>query len=338
MHTRALHTPSPPLLMIRLMLIALGMMMIGCSKSSPTPKPVNGSAQESASVESRFVVFSPAIGVMLRDIGFEDSIVGKHAYDKALSDSIPVVGSHIDIDYEMLIELEPTDVFFEKLAVDIPERVRALAAQHDWRIWTYELKTLDDIATTIDDLYLKLVGFPESSKPGAGLLDFEIDPTATFDIELPSARLARSWSAMGKPATNAGRVLILAGVDPPGAMGPGSFHAQLIHRLGIAPAIEDGGMWQELDYEDIIALAPDSILIFTPRVPNSDDLVGEPEPMSWDELVAKVGKLATLPIPAVESRRIAIIEHPLGLLPSSSLGQVADEIADVVRRWDQTQP
>ncbi len=336
MHT----TPTrPATILVRwMMLIALGVMLIGCSESPPGPKSGDAIEQTSEAVESRFVVLSPAIAVMLRDLGFEDSIVGRHSYDSALSDSIPAVGSHLDIDYELLIELGPTDVFFEKLASDIPEPMRTLAEANGWRIWTYELKTLDDIATTLDDLYLKLVGFPDPSKPGAGLIDFEVDPTAKFDIELPSARLARSWSPMGKVATNAGRVLILAGVDPPGAMGPGSFHAQLIERLGITPAIEDGGMWQELDYEDIIELAPDSILIFTPRAPDADDLIGEPEPMSWDELVAKVGKLATLPIPAVQSHRIAIIEHPLGLLPSSSLGQVGDEIAEVIRRWDQAQP
>ncbi len=320
------------------MFIALMMVLVGCTKSSPRPKPGDESKQEAAADESRFVVLSPAIAVMLRDLGFEDSIVAKHSYDSVLSDSIPAAGSHLDIDYELVIELDPTDVFFEKLATDLPERFRTLADEHDWRIWAYELKTLDDIATTIDDLYLKLVGFPDTTGPDAGLIDFEVDPTAKFDIELPSARLARSWSPMGKPATNAGRVLILAGVDPPGAMGPGSFHAQLIERLGITPAIEEGGMWQELDYEDIIELAPDSILIFTPRTPDADDLIGEPEPMRWDEIVTKVGKLATLPIPAVESRRIAIIEHPLGLLPSSSLGQVGDEIAEVIRRWDQMQP
>jgi len=332
MHTR------PVTILVRLMLIALGVMLIGCSKSSPTPKPGDAIEQTSETIESRFVVLSPAIAVMLRDLGFEDSIVAKHSYDSVLSDSIPAAGSHLDIDYELLIELEPTDVFFEKLATDLPERFRTLADEHDWRIWTYELKTLDDIATTIDDLYLKLVGFPDPVKTDDNLLNFEIDPTARFNIELPSARLARSWSPMGKVATNAGRILILAGVDPPGAMGPGSFHAQLIERLGITPAIEEGGMWQELDFEDIIELAPDSILIFTPKQPDANDLVGEPEIMNWDEIVTKVGKLATLPIPAAASHRIAIIEHPLGLLPSSSLGQVADEIAAAVRRWDQTQP
>ncbi len=317
-----------------LFLLAL-VLMVGCSKSPPDSASSSSAKEKIEQSESRFVVFSPAIGVMLRDLGFEDSIVGKHAYDTALSDSIAVVGSHIDIDYEMLITLSPSDVFFERNSVAIPERVRALAAEHDWQIWTYELKTLDDIATTIDDLYLKLVGFNEKQVDDDNILDFDIDPTIKFDVELPSARLARSWSPIGRAASGAGRTLILASVDPPGAMGPGSFHAQLIGRLGIEEAIVDGGMWQELDFEDMIDLAPDSILVFMPSNPGSDDLIGEPEPRSWAQIQAKVGEIASLPIPAVENQRIAIIEHPLGLLPSSSLGQVADEIALAVRNWHE---
>ena len=317
------------------LLILGALVLVGCSK--PAEEPVGGAGDdgaEPAAVESRFVVFSPAIGVMLRDLGFEDSIVGRHSYDSALSRSIPVVGSHIDIDYEMLITLSPTDVFFEINTIEIPERVRTLAAANDWQIWTYELKTLDDIAVTFDDLYLKLVGFEDAPKNDENFLVMDLDPTAKFDIDLPSARLARSWSDLGAPARNAGKTLVLAGIDPPGAMGPGSFHAQLIDRLGVAPAIVDGGMWQELDYEDIIALAPDSILIFAPKPMGDIELIGEPTVLGWDEILEQVGGLGELPIPAVEARRIAIIDHPLGLLPSSSLGVVADEVARAIQGWE----
>ena len=320
-----------------LFLLAL-LLMVGCSKSPADSSSSSATKAQAEETESRFVVFSPAIGVMLRDLGFEDSIVGKHAYDTALSDSIAVVGSHIDIDYEMLIRLSPSDLFFERNSVEIPQRVQELASANDWQIWTYELKTLDDIATTIDDLYLKLVGLKEKQVNDDNFLDFDIDPTAKFDVELPSDRLASSWSPIGRAASNAGRTLVLAGVDPPGAMGPGSFHAQLIGRLGIDAAIVEGGMWQELDLEDIIDLAPDSILVCMPSKPSSDDLIGEPESMTWAQIQAKVGKVSTLPIPAVEHQRIAIIEHPLGLLPSSSLGQVADEVAAAVRAWKARVP
>jgi len=316
--------------------------LIGCGPSGNAPQSgqkqskANSSeavdSDETEDVDRRFAVFSPALGVMLRDLGYEDSIVGRHNFDTALSSTIPVIGSHIDVDYEMLLTVDPTDVFFEMNASEIPPKVVSLADEHNWTIWSYKLETLDDIATTLDDLYLKLIGFM-SSDTEIDPLSLQFDPTARFNTELPSSKLVVSWSPIGAPSIEAGRMLLVASVDPPGAMGPGSFHAQLIERLGVSTAISDGGMWQELDYEDIINLNPDSILVFTPQEPSEADLIGEPIPMSWDQISEQVGGLSRLPISAVETKRIAIVKHPLGLLPSSSLSQVADEISEVLRRW-----
>lgn len=90
-------------------------------------------------------------------------------------------------------------------------------------------------------------------------------------------------------------------------------------------------MWQEFDLEDIARLAPDSILIFDPQ---SDSIqIGEPEPMSWSEIEQALGPIASLPIPAVQSRKVGVITHPQALLPSSTLGQVADEIRKTLADW-----
>jgi len=136
---------------------------------------------------------------------------------------------------------------------------------------------------------------------------------------------------MGNDASIAGRTLILAGTDPAGALGPGSFHAQMIERMGITPALVDGGMWQELDLEDLITLAPDSILIFSPQ--EDTHSIGEPEPMSWDQITQTLGPIATLDLPAIRNQRVGIITHPQALLPSSTLGQVADEIRKTLASW-----
>ena len=295
--------------------------------SAPSSKANNTKTQ----AEPRFAVFSPAIGVMLRDLGFEDDIVGRHSFDSALSRSIPVVGTHIEIDDEVLINSNPTILIFEDNSVAIPDRITQLAQNRGWSIWTYKLGSLDDIANTLDDLYLKLVGFPGDANSDNDPTTFAVDPTKRFDIELPSARLARAWSQIGRDASCAGRTLLLAGVDPPGALGPGSFHAQLIDRLGITNALNSGGMWQELDLEDIAMLAPDSILIFRPSSEQAQ--IGEPVPLSWGEIEQAMGPIASLSIPAVQSRRVGVITHPQALLPSSTLGQVADEIRKTLAQW-----
>jgi ABC-type Fe3+-hydroxamate transport system substrate-binding protein len=309
-----------------LVLIAL----IACSKSADTADP-SAADQTSEPDSPRFAVFSPAIGIMLRDLGFEDDIVGRHSYDNALSESIPVVGSHIDIDDEMLITADPSILIFEENTIAIPDRIRTLAEDRGWAIWTYTLESLDDIATTMDDLYLKLVGFPADANADGDPTTFDVNPTTRFDVELPSARLVRSWAPMGDDATVAGRTLLLAGTDPAGALGPDSFHAQMIQRMGITPALVDGGMWQELDLEDIITLAPDSIIIFSPQ--DSTQSVGEPAPMTWSQIEQALGPVAALDLPAIRTRRVGVITHPQGLLPSSTLGQVADEIRRTLATW-----
>ena len=305
-------------------------MLLACSKSADSANP-SAAEQASEPDSPRFAVFSPAIGIMLRDLGFEDDIVGRHSYDNALSTSIPVVGSHIDIDDEMLISADPNILIFEENTIAIPDRIRMLAEDRGWAVWTYKLESLDDIATTMDDLYLKLVGFPADANADGDPTTFDINPTERFDVELPSARLVRSWAPMGDGAAVAGRTLLLAGTDPAGALGPGSFHAQMIQRMGITPALVEGGMWQELDLEDIITLAPDSILIFSPQ--EETQSVGEPRPMTWPQIEQTLGPIATLDLPAVRARRVGVITHPQGLLPSSTLGQVADEIRKTLAAW-----
>lgn len=326
--------PAARLTPLLIALLLLPPLILGaCAKTAPSADPGASQDQQGETDEPRFAVFSPAIGVMLRDLGFEDNIVGRHSYDTALSTSIPAVGSHIDIDDELLIGAQPNTLIFEDNNTAIPDRVRAMADERGWTIWTYKLQSIDDIAHTVDDLYLKLVGFPTDPNTDNDPTTLFQNPTKRFEIELPSARLARAWSPLGRDAQHAGRTLLLASTDPAGALGPGSFHAQMTDRLGITPALDTGAMWQELDLEDIITLSPDSIILFTPDHQPEDNLIGEPEPHTWDETLAALGPVATLNLPAIRERRVAIIDHPQALLPSTTLAQIADEIRKTLAQW-----
>lgn len=273
----------------------------------------------------RIVVLAPALGVILRDLGLEDDIVGKHAWDMALGNSIPAVGTHDDPDLESILRLQPTHLIVQDMEARVPESLRRMAEREGWTLWGFPLLTLDDIATTTDELHFRLIGEPTRDPR-------TIDPTEHLARERPSGRLADAWSDRGPPAQRAGRVLLLAGVDPAGAMGPASFHHQLIERLGAAPAITTGGPWQELDHEDILRLAPDAILLFRPA-PTDPNPVGLRARPTRAEALAALGGIATLDIPAVREGRVAIIDHPLGLLPASSLAEVADEIAKAFEHW-----
>lgn len=281
-----------------LFLLTLSLVPAACRKAPETGMPDPG--------EPRIVALSPALAVIARDAGLGDRIVGRHAWDLALDPSLPVVGTHDDPDLETLLRLRPTDLLIQETEARSPAALRRLAAEQGWTIRSFPLLTLDDVARACDEIAAAFGGPPGPDGP-------------------PGARLRRAWSDRGEPARAAGRVLLLAGVDPVGAMGPGSFHHQLIERMGAEPALRDGGPWQELDLEDVLRLAPDAILLFRPGA--------EPEP-GPEGALAMLGGIAGLDVPAVRSGRVGVIRHPLGLLPASSLAEVADEVAQTLERWE----
>lgn len=315
-------------MLILLRVLFLGALLAsGCSRSpgAAANAPTKGEREES---EHRLVVMSPAIAVILRDIGLEDSIVGKHAWDMVLSDSVPVVGSEEGIDYESMIRAEPTQIFFQRSSAGVPAKLQTLADEQRWVIRTIALDSLDDIAIAADDLFMQFVGVREQA-PG------EIDPTKRFaETAMPSESLARAWADRGPISDRAGRVLVLASVDPPGAMGPGSFHHQLVVRLGATPAISDGGMWQELDLEDIVRLNPDSIVLFSPRELDASDLFAPIED-SDENHSALFGKLAKLEISAVKHNRLALIDDPLALVPGTNMKEIGEQLGAIFERWAQ---
>lgn len=304
-----------------LIVLTLAWLLTACDRPGVQPTSTRGASTP----PDRIVVLAPALGVILRDLGLEDHIVGKHAWDIALGNSIPTVGTHDDPDLESILRLNPTHVIVQDMEARIPESLRRMAAAQGWQLWGFPLLTLDDIAVTTDELFLRLIGQPEPDPT-------TIDPTERLAHERPSARMADAWSDRGQPARAAGRILLLAGVDPAGAMGPGSFHHQLIERLGATPAITTGGPWQELDHEDILRLAPDAILLFRPA-PMDHHAIGERTPPTAAEAMLALRGIGSLDLPAVRSGRVAIIDHPLGLLPASSLAEVADEMARLFGTW-----
>lgn len=313
-------------LLIMSVLILLSGLLSACTQSSA---PSSQSAAESETdTPPRLAVLSPGMAVMLRDLGYEDQIVAKHDYDMVLSDQVPAAGSELGFDLEMLVEADPTHVFFQKTSTPRSSAFLELAEQRGWVLFERPLDTLDDIASTMDDLYYFFEG-PKARAPQ----NFDMDEVLMR--ETPSMKLAMSWDDLGPIADRAGRVLVLGSVDPIGAMGPGSYHYELFHRLGAEHAIQEGGMWIEMDAEDLIALNPDAILYLAPKQLSAESRFGEPRPWTLERTRKALGSIAALPIAANENGRLAVIDHPLGLLPSGALGEVADQIRAVFEDWDK---
>ncbi|MFG0285770.1 MAG: ABC transporter substrate-binding protein [Phycisphaerales bacterium JB039] len=257
----------------------------------------------------RLAVLSPALGIVIRDIGAADLVVARHGWDLALDASIPVGGDQSGLDYESLLRARPTHVLLEWPGAP-PERLMRLAEQRGWTVLDYETLSLDDMMRAADDLHAQFA--PEPKGPA------------------PSARL-REAIGSARPHEGAGRVLLIVPGSVPAALGPGSFHHEILVRLGATPAITEGGPWITLDGEDAMEIAPDSIVIIDPR---PRGVAPGPAP-TWDALAARLGRMATLPIPAIESRRVALMAEPEDLTPSTAMIDWARRLRGILEAWDR---
>jgi ABC-type Fe3+-hydroxamate transport system substrate-binding protein len=255
-------------------------------------------------------VLSPALGVILRDLGVADRAVGRSGWDLALPRSLPVCGDQTAIDYEALASVRPTDIFLQWGKRELPERLVSMAAERGWGLHNAEMLTLDDIPRVTREL---------ERITGAGR------PELFREME-------RAWTA--RPGLErAGRVLLLESVNPPAALGPGSWHQQILERIGGRPALTEGGAYIVLDAEGVLKLAPDAIVLISPRPAGA----AHEEP-GGAALRARLGALGTLEIPAIRADRIALIDDPLALTPSTAMIGLADELAAILAGWASGAP
>ena len=258
----------------------------------------------------RLVVLSPGLAATLVDLGVADTIAGRHAYDMALDPSVPICGDQSGVDYEKLLTLRPTHVLLEWGERPLPERLVSLASDRGWELVNYRLRTLDELIDTSDDLARR---FAPDRRP----------PSARFDEAL---RREPGLESLGP-------VLLLASVDPPSVVGPGSFHHDILVRLGGVPAIGAdhpmAAMWIELDAEDVLTLDPGAIVLIRPRPGASTD----PGTPARRPKPGELGAIGRLPIRAVELGRLGVIEQPLALTPSTAMIDLADQLRATLRAW-----
>jgi len=246
----------------------------------------------------RIATNSPAVGVMLRDLGAADALVGRSGWDVASPASVPVVGDAAGLDYERLASVRPTHVYLESGAAQPPRRLVTLGEDVGYTIRTFQLTGLDAAVTLADELHVLVGG----------------------DGRPPSADFADALRADAGLA-DAGRVLLLVAGDPPAALGPGSAHDELLRRMGATPAITEGGPYMPLDAEDLLAVAPDAIVVFDPNAAAGEGWRGAME------------GYASLPVPAFERGRVALVGDAEALMASTSLLRVARRLRGLLAGW-----
>lgn len=319
--TAGRHGVGPILLtLLSVLLLAL---VPACKGPPPPPPP----APRPPAL--RIVALAPALAVMLRDMGAGGLLVGRHGYDAWSDPALRVCGDQAGIDEEALVRANPTDVLLQWGEREIPARLEELAREHHWTVRSHPLLTLDDISSAT----AKLQGLAW----GAGVPVPTIAATTHgvpgtrewFEQTALGARMAAAWSHREAPLARAGRVLLLHTASPIAALGPGSYHYQILQRIGGTAAITEGKPYMTLDVEDVLRLAPDAIVMIDPR-PARSEATG---PLNPDMVRDRFGTIGKLDIPAVRNNRLAIIDDPLGLVPGTNLIGTADDMAHLLEGW-----
>ncbi len=128
---------------------------------------------------------------------------------------------------------------------ELPPRLLRLGEEHGWTVRNYPLLSLGEVTASGDEVWG--------------------DVRECCITRVASKRLTRVLAERRVNTDRVGRVLMLAGVRPPTALGPGSYHHEILVGLGATPAIAQGAPYVTLDAEDLLRLAPDVIILVQPR-------------------------------------------------------------------------
>lgn len=333
-------------------LLLAGTVLHACDRADPATateaKPPATPRPQTPPIAStpRIVALSPAIALILRDLGLGHALVGRHGFDQFSDPALPICGDQTGIDYEALLRVQPTHVLIQWGQRELPPRLTELAAKHGWQIRHVHLLTLDDIRAAAASMAREFIAQPAPPNTGDS---WESHPLA----DQMNVAWAPRLNADGTPRIDphrVGRVLMLYSINPPTVLGPGSFHDQLAERLGVHRAVMPGdhaaAPFMRLDAESVLKLAPDAIIVVAPRDPatgtalairggstTSDLLVGA-------AAVPVLGRLGQLDLPALRHAsstgaqpRVAIVDDPLAAIPGSNMVRLADTLADIFARW-----
>jgi ABC-type Fe3+-hydroxamate transport system substrate-binding protein len=263
--------------------------LIGCSdRPTSAPPAAPGSENE----EIRIVCLSPALTQMLTDLDLSGNIVGVGEVDPVAPPQAQPVGHFLQMDYEKLIALKPTDLVLQDTRNSpLTGKLRTLAARHGWRIWQHELETTDDVLHALPSLGAALHRSAEAQQVATTLAE--------------RMRRVRALTAtQGRQ-----RVLLVVNSEPHlTAAAPGTYLDSILDVAGGVNAITTSGvLYPALDAERVLALAPQIVVHL--RMPGSRQTPG---------------------LPAALTAPVVFLDDATALLPSSSMDRVAARLAGLL--------
>lgn len=209
----------------------------------------------------RIVSLSPGLTSTITALGAGDRLVGRTPWCENAA-AVPVVGTLLDLDAEALVAARPTLVIVQPPAQGEPAVLSTLVAQHGWRVERFRIDSLADVLSSIDRLPAMIC-----------------DPLLLGDCDLMTARASEVRQSMLNAlepiadASRAGRTLVaLVGSEGADVMGfgEGSYIGDALVRMGMINALTRSG-YPALGGEDVVKLAPDSVVIIASRPSGSSE-------------------------------------------------------------------
>lgn len=287
----------------------------GC-KRADSPPDASGEAQsdqatqatDALSDELRIVSLSPAITRMLIDLGVGEQIIAVGRFDPVAPAGADQVGDLYSINYEALFAAEPTHIFIQPQQNQIPRRLVSLADSSGVSLHAYRIDTVDDaLAGLVDGPVLH-------GRPVGGALNM-----AEQAREL-AQRVRRKLNALrsATASTDPPNLLLLVGLNPMTAVGPGTFLDELIESAGAHNAAASYAIgWPVIDREAVLAMQPDVIVL----VSGTQDESGP---------IEAPAALRGLGLESVAEGRIIRLADPAALLPSTAMPHIAEQLVSLI--------
>jgi ABC-type Fe3+-hydroxamate transport system substrate-binding protein len=295
-----------------LALLTASLLLTSCDRAPAPPPP------DEQPPLARIVTLAPALTQIVIDLGKGDLLVGVCTDDPAAPKGLKTVGDYRHIDEEALLALHPTLVFTMFGQEGANSRLEDLGQVHHFRVVSYDtphsIEEMEEIISEADVLRAGAGG----RGMGAVLGNWEAGWKLMLKVQMELAALEDLTLTLDSKPT----VLLLIGTHPLLAIGPRSVHDAVLNRYCGArnAAWNLVGNAPQISRERILEEKPDIVILMQPhgaalKSVDEDDRLAE---------------LRGLDIPAVKNQKIFLLDEPRGLLESSSLPAIAQELAKII--------
>lgn len=250
----------------------------------------------------RIASLSPALTQCVIELGAGDALVGRTPWCEGAGESVPVIGTLLDIDAESLVRARPSCILVQPPAQGMDPGLTALAGERGWTVMSWRIDGIDDASQAMRDIAAMVASaLPERAPDVAAAL-------ARWQGGLESA-MAPVGAGAGSPAP---RVLVLVGGAEGVAFGGGTYVSDALSRMGCVNALPRTG-YPALSAEDVIGLRPDIAVV-----------LGAPG-TSVPLLVSLQSALPGLRVERIEGRELLVpgggLPRGLGALRAAIMGR-----------------